>query len=177
MLPAANTWMAACLLGRLEAAPPAPVLALLGLMLGLFVLLGLQARAFRRPLLVGGDALALRRGSGGASRQSAAAACAPRRLTPPPTPTPTHSRARPQVRFFLHTPLQLASVLFAATSTPALCGRLWGRTDSLACAASVSALQLALGLALPGALVYVLEGRTGRGFMPHVAVKRPLLHP
>lgn len=82
-----------------------------------------------------------------------------------------------QVRFFLHTPLQLASVLFAATSTPDICGRFFETTDSLRCIGIISMLQLSLGLVLPSVLVYFLESRTGHGFMPHMQVKRWLLQP
>ena len=53
-----------------------------------------------------------------------------------------------QVRFFLHAPLQLASVLFAATSTPDICGMFFESTSSLRCIGIVSALQLTLGLVL-----------------------------
>ncbi len=79
-----------------------------------------------------------------------------------------------QVRFFLHAPLQLASVLFAATSTPDVCGSLLqGNTSSLRCIGMISVLQLSLGLLLPSAIVYYLEGRGGsRSFMPHMQAKR-----
>jgi hypothetical protein len=82
-----------------------------------------------------------------------------------------------QVRFFLHAPLQLASVLFAATSTPDICGMFFESTSSLRCIGIVSALQLTLGLVLPSVMVYFLESRSGRCFMPHMQAKRWLLHP
>lgn len=82
-----------------------------------------------------------------------------------------------QVRFFLHTPLQLVSVLFAATSTPDICGRFFETTNSLRCIGIISVLQLSLGLVLPSVLVFFLESRSGRGFMPHMQVKRWLMQP
>lgn len=82
-----------------------------------------------------------------------------------------------QVRFFLHAPLQLASVLFAATSTPDLCGMLLQSTSSLRCIGLISGLQLTLGLLVPSVLVYFLESRSGRTFMPHMQAKRWLLSP
>lgn len=82
-----------------------------------------------------------------------------------------------QVRFFLHAPLQLVSVLFAATSTSDICGRLLDGTSGLRCIAVISALQLSLGLLLPAALVHFLEARGGRCFLPHMQAKRWLLHP
>ena len=42
------------------------------------------------------------------------------------TPTPA---AAPQMRFLLHAPLQLASVLFAASATTEVCGALFGSTS------------------------------------------------
>lgn len=82
-----------------------------------------------------------------------------------------------QVRFFLHAPLQLASVLFAATSTPDICGAFFDSTSSLRCIGIISAVQLSLGLVLPSLMVYFLEGRSGRVFLPHMQAKRWLLHP
>lgn len=82
-----------------------------------------------------------------------------------------------QVRFFLHAPLQLASVLFAATSTPDICGAFFDSTSSLRCIGIISAVQLSLGLVLPSLMVYLLEGRSGRVFLPHMQAKRWLLHP
>ncbi|KAF6257539.1 hypothetical protein COO60DRAFT_1523258 [Scenedesmus sp. NREL 46B-D3] len=82
-----------------------------------------------------------------------------------------------QVRFFLHAPLQLASVLFAATSTPDICGAFFDSTSSLRCIGIISAVQLSLGLVLPSLMVYLLEGRSRRAFLPHMQAKRWLLHP
>jgi len=82
-----------------------------------------------------------------------------------------------QVRFFLHAPLQLASVLFAATSTPDICGAFFQATSSLRCIGIISGVQLSLGLVLPSIMVYCLESRSGRVFMPHMQAKRWLLHP
>jgi hypothetical protein len=82
-----------------------------------------------------------------------------------------------QVRFFLHAPLQLASVLFAATSTPDVCGAFFDSTSSFRCVGIVSMVQLSLGLVLPSLMVYLLEGRPGRVFLPHMQAKRFLMHP
>eukprot|EP00878_Enallax_costatus_P017333 GHUV01018204.1.p1 GENE.GHUV01018204.1~~GHUV01018204.1.p1 ORF type:complete len:568 (+),score=175.64 GHUV01018204.1:651-2354(+) len=77
-----------------------------------------------------------------------------------------------QVRFFLHAPLQLASVLFAATTTPDICGALLDNTSSVRCIGIVSGLQLTLGLVLPSLLVYCLESKPNHAFLPHMQAKR-----
>jgi hypothetical protein len=82
-----------------------------------------------------------------------------------------------QVRFFLHAPLQLASVLFAAMSTPEICGAFFESTSNVRCVGILSALQLSLGLLLPSVCVYFMEGRPGRAFLPHMQAKRWLLNP
>jgi hypothetical protein len=123
VLPVANTWMSWSLLNKMDVTPSYGVIALLGVLLMTFVVLGVQ------------------------------------------------------VRFFLHAPLQLASVLFAATSTPDICGLFFESTSSLRCIGIVSALQLTLGLVLPSAMVYFLESRSGRCFMPHMQAKLWLPHP
>lgn len=82
-----------------------------------------------------------------------------------------------QVRFFLHAPLQLASVLFAATSTREVCGPSVQPASSPRCMLLISALQLFLGFGLPGAIVWALEGRGGRVYMPHMQCKRVLMRP
>lgn len=79
------------------------------------------------------------------------------------------------MRFFLHAPLQLASVLFAATTTPDVCGALLRDTAGVRCIGLISALQLTLGLLLPTVLVYWLESRSGRTFMPHMQAKKLML--
>jgi hypothetical protein len=80
-----------------------------------------------------------------------------------------------QVRFFLHAPLQLASVLFAAMSTPEICGAFFESTSNIRCVGIVSALQLSLGLLLPSICVYFFEGRPSRAFLPHMQAKRGCL--
>lgn len=80
-----------------------------------------------------------------------------------------------QVRFFLHAPLQLASVLFAAMSTPEICGAFFDSTSNPQCVGIISALQLSLGLLLPSICVYFLERRSGRVFLPHMQAKRWLV--
>ncbi|KAF8070963.1 mug157-like protein [Scenedesmus sp. PABB004] len=63
-----------------------------------------------------------------------------------------------QVRFFLHAPLQLVSVLFVATSTPDVCDALVaGGAASLRCVGAMAALQLSLGLVLPSVVVAARE--------------------
>lgn len=95
-----------------------------------------------------------------------------------PAHHPPNAPGCAQVRFFLHAPLQLASVLFAATSTPDICGAFFdSSTSSLRCIGIISAVQLSLGLVLPSLMVYLLEGRSGRVFLPHMQAKRWLLHP
>lgn len=81
-----------------------------------------------------------------------------------------------QVRFFLHAPLQLASVLFAAMSTPEICGAFFESTPNIRCVGVISALQLSLGLLLPSICVYFLEGRSSRAFLPHMQAKRWLVN-
>lgn len=81
-----------------------------------------------------------------------------------------------QVRFFLHAPLQLASVLFAAMSTPEICGAFFESTSNIPCVGIISALQLSLGLLLPSVCVYFLEGKSGRAFLPHMQAKRWLMN-
>lgn len=80
-----------------------------------------------------------------------------------------------QVRFFLHAPLQLASVLFAAMSTPEICGAFFESTSNIRCVGIVSAVQLSLGLLLPSICVYFCEGRPCRAFLPHMQAKRGCL--
>jgi hypothetical protein len=83
-----------------------------------------------------------------------------------------------QVRFLLHAPLQLASVLFAASSAAVVCEPLSTHSSSLQCMALVSGMQLTLGLVLPSALVCYLDSRKGsRTCMPHMQAKRWLVPP
>ena len=82
------------------------------------------------------------------------------------------------VRFFLHAPLQLASVLFAASATTDVCTRIFASTSGLGCMSVVSALQLSLGVVVPSVLVHVLEMRVSPGDkpqLPHVQAKRWML--
>lgn len=83
----------------------------------------------------------------------------------------------PQSRYLLQSPLQLASVMFAAASTPLLCGGGPAAAAAPRCIFKVSGLQLALGLALPAALVWVAEGRRGAArarTLPHMQTRRVL---
>ena len=82
----------------------------------------------------------------------------------------------PQVRFFLHAPLQLASVLLAASATTDVCSRLLAAPSGVRCMGVVSALQLSLGVVLPAVLSHTLDARCGaRRSLPHVQAKRWLL--
>ena len=84
------------------------------------------------------------------------------------------------MRFFLQAPLQMASVLLAASSTSGVCSALLGSRSSLHCLGVISMLQLSLGLLLPSAVIWALEAKTGRAghtFMPHCVAKRWLLRP
>lgn len=80
------------------------------------------------------------------------------------------------MRFLLHAPLQLASVLFAAASTTQVCGRFFASTTSLGCMGAVSLMQLSLGVFIPGIMCHVLDMRsTDKPYLPHVQAKRWLL--
>lgn len=65
-----------------------------------------------------------------------------------------------QRRVFLHRPLQLASVLFAAASTGGLCARAFESTASPGCWGLVSCVQLTIGVIVPHLLVFCLDVRT-----------------
>lgn len=67
------------------------------------------------------------------------------------------------MRFLLHAPLQLASVLFAASSTTEVCGRFFASTTSLGCMGAVSFMQLSLGVFLPGLMCHLLDMRSTAG--------------
>lgn len=77
----------------------------------------------------------------------------------PPLPHPTPPLL--QMRFFLHAPLQLASVLFAASSTTDVCSRFLSSTTGLGCMSLVSLLQLSVGVVIPSLMV-----SQGRGASP-----------
>lgn len=77
----------------------------------------------------------------------------------------------------MHAPLQLASVLLAAASTTEVCNAVLGESISMACMSLISLMQLSLGLAVPGAILFALDSRTTRTFMPHVQARRWLVHP
>lgn len=83
-----------------------------------------------------------------------------------------------QVRSFLHAPLQLASVVFAAATTTDLCSALFGGVFGLRCMGVMSLMQLSLGVVVPSLLVHVLEMRNSgqKPYLPHVQAKRWLLH-
>ncbi|GAB4823699.1 hypothetical protein N2152v2_010745 [Parachlorella kessleri] len=64
-----------------------------------------------------------------------------------------------QMRFFLHAPLQLASVLFAASSTTDVCSLLLSSTTGLGCMSLVSLLQLSVGVVIPSLMVAAAAGQ------------------
>eukprot|EP00887_Chlorella_sp_A99_P000529 scaffold17.g529.t1 len=83
------------------------------------------------------------------------------------------------MRFFLHAPLQLASVLFAASSTTKVCSRFFASTTGLGCMSAVSLVQLSLGVFVPTLLGQLLDARSAGdkpAFLPHVQAKRWLLN-
>jgi hypothetical protein len=84
-----------------------------------------------------------------------------------------------QMRFLLHAPLQLASVLFAASSTTEVCGRFFASNTSLGCMGAVSLMQLSLGVFIPGIMCHLLDmrGSPDKPYLPHVQAKRWLLQP
>ncbi|KAI7838043.1 hypothetical protein COHA_008127 [Chlorella ohadii] len=83
------------------------------------------------------------------------------------------------MRFLLHAPLQLASVLFAASSTTEVCGRFFASNTSLGCMGAVSLMQLSLGVFIPGIMCHLLDmrGSPDKPYLPHVQAKRWLLQP
>lgn len=81
-----------------------------------------------------------------------------------------------QVHLFLHAPLQLTSVVFAASSTSHVCSTMLSSTRGLECLGLISILQLSVGVITPAILVFALDLRTSRTFLPHVQAKRWLLH-
>ena len=85
------------------------------------------------------------------------------------------SRLHVQVRFFLHAPLQLATVLLAAASAHHICTALQANTAGAACLSLISAFQMVLGLLVPSFLTFMLDFRVGLGYMPHVQAKYWLL--
>ena len=64
------------------------------------------------------------------------------------------------MRFLLHAPLQLASVLFAASSTSEVCGRFFASNTGLGCMGAVSLMQLSLGVFIPGIMCHLLDMRS-----------------
>jgi hypothetical protein len=78
------------------------------------------------------------------------------------------------MRFLLHAPLQLASVLFAASSTTEVCGRFFASTTSLGCMGAMSLMQLSLGVLLPSIMCHALDMRSAAGARRHAAAPRLL---
>ncbi|KAL3144765.1 hypothetical protein ABBQ38_001880 [Trebouxia sp. C0009 RCD-2024] len=76
-----------------------------------------------------------------------------------------------KVRFFLHAPLQLVTVLLAAASAQHVCSAVQATTGGAACLSLISAQQLFLGLLIPSVLMFVLDYRVGSGYMPHIQAK------
>ncbi len=80
-----------------------------------------------------------------------------------------------QVRFFLHAPLQLATVLLAAASAHHTCTAVQANTTSAACLNLISALQMLLGLLVPSFLTFVLDFRMSSSYLPLVQAKYSLI--
>lgn len=76
-----------------------------------------------------------------------------------------------QVRFFLHAPLQLATVLLAAATAQHICTAVQASTSGTACLSLISAQQLVLGLLIPSFLTFMLDFRVGTAYMPHIQAK------
>ena len=76
-----------------------------------------------------------------------------------------------QVRFFLHAPLQLATVLLAAATAQHICTAVQASTSGAACLSLISAQQLVLGLLVPSFLTFMLDFRVGKNYMPHIQAK------
>ena len=76
-----------------------------------------------------------------------------------------------QVRFFLHAPLQLVTVLLAAASAQDICSAVQATSGGAACLSLISAQQLVLGLLVPSFLMFMLDYRVGSGYMPHIQAK------
>lgn len=121
VLPIANTWMSWSLLHKLQWDPTPPLLGGLGLLMTLFLFVGLK------------------------------------------------------VRFFLHAPLQLATVLLAAASAHHICTAVQANTTGAACLSLVSALQMLLGLLVPSFLTFMLDFRVSSSYLPHVQAKYRLI--
>ena len=84
-----------------------------------------------------------------------------------------------RVRTLLHAPLQLASVIFSAASTPQVCAKAFGvEPTGLRCMAAVSLLQFTVGVVLPSIMVHIVDLRTStaKHYLPHVQAKRGLMH-
>ncbi|DBA75798.1 hypothetical protein WJX77_002902 [Trebouxia sp. C0004] len=121
VLPIANTWMSWSLLHKLQWDPTPPLLGGLGLIMTLFLFVGLK------------------------------------------------------VRFFLHAPLQLATVLLAAASAHHICTAVQANTTGAACLSLISALQMLLGLLVPSFLTFMLDFRVSSSYLPHVQAKYRLI--
>ena len=76
-----------------------------------------------------------------------------------------------QVRFFLHAPLQLATVLLAAASAHRICTAVQASTSGAACLSLISSFQMVMGLLIPSFLTFMLDFRVGTSSLPHVQAK------
>ena len=76
-----------------------------------------------------------------------------------------------QVRFFLHAPLQLATVLLAAATAQHMCTAVQTSTSGAACLSLIGVQQLVLGLLIPSFLTFMLDFRVGTAYMPHIQAK------
>lgn len=84
-----------------------------------------------------------------------------------------------RVRALLHAPLQLASVVFSAASTPQVCDKAFGvEPTGLRCMAAVSLMQFTVGVLLPSIMIHIVDLRvsTAKHYLPHVQAKRVLMH-
>ncbi|GMH44980.1 hypothetical protein BSKO_12937 [Bryopsis sp. KO-2023] len=115
VVPVANTWMSWRVLHNMNFQPELHIIVLLGVLLMLCVVLGIQ------------------------------------------------------VRFLLHTPVQLVSIFFAAISTPDLCGNPnpddgQSFSHGFTCVGFISAVQLSLGFVLPALVMHLQDNSIGMGW-------------
>ena len=175
VLPVANTWMSWSLLSKLGIAPSTAVVACTGLAVLVLIVAGVQVRmrvqppAERGPVPRGGAASGQHSGGTGLP--------APKPHPPHCAPAPPPALPRPQMRFLLHAPLQLASVLFAASSTSEVCGRFFASNTGLGCMGAVSLMQLSLGVFIPGIMCHLLDMRsTGEQRHPRARARETMLY-
>ena len=161
VLPVANTWMSWSLLNKLGIAPGTLVVAAAGLAVMGLIVAGVQVGA--QPAVVAGRP-AIRPALMCCTAVCPADYAQPRVCSYAFSLPPLLPHSHPlQMRFLLHAPLQLASVLFAASSTTEVCGRFFSTTTSLGCMGAVSLMQLSLGVFIPGIMCHLLDMRSTTG--------------